>query len=117
MIVQPSFFYTFNWNEDLGSGFGGAVEDEWAIVPVFFIEYPLRSTRDRLKLSATVAPYLSGPERGLQGVKTKLIASYEFSEFITGRLIYTNYCGDDQTDLYGQFDEWDNIGIELQYEF
>jgi hypothetical protein len=117
MIVQPSFFYTFNWNEDLGSGFGGAVEDEWAIVPVFFIEYPLRSTRDRLKLSATVAPYVSGPERGLQGVKTKLIASYEFSEFITGRLIYTNYCGDDQMDLYGQFDEWDNIGVELQYEF
>jgi hypothetical protein len=117
LILQPSFFYTFGWNENLGSGFGGAVGDEWAIVPVMFIEYPLRSTRDRLKLSATIAPYISGPERGLQGVKTKLIASYEFSEFITGRLIYTNYCGDDRTDLYGQFREWDNIGVELQYEF
>jgi len=117
MILQPSFFYTFNWDKNLGSGFGGAVGDEWAIVPVLFIEYPLRSTRDRLKLSTTIAPYISGPERGLQGVKTKLIASYEFSEFITGRLIYTNYCGGDRTDLYGQFREWDNIGVELQYEF
>jgi hypothetical protein len=62
-------------------------------------------------------PYISGPNRGLQGIKTKLIASYEFSQFITGRLIYTNYSGGDRNDLYGQFREWDNIGVELRYEF
>jgi hypothetical protein len=117
LIFQPSFFYTFDWHEGLVGGFGGAVGDEWAIVPVLFIEYPLRATRDRLKLSATIAPYISGPERGLQGVKTKLIASYEFSQFITGRLIYTDYSGGDRTDLYGQYREWDNVGVELQYEF
>jgi hypothetical protein len=117
LIFQPSFFYTFNWNENLGAGFGGAVGDEWALVPVLHIEHPLRATRDRLRFSATIAPYFSGPERGLQGVKTKLVASYEFSQFITGRLIYTDYSGGDRTDLYGQFRKWDNVGVELRYEF
>jgi hypothetical protein len=117
VIFQPSFFFTFNWHDTLGPGFGGAAGDEWAIIPVLFIEHPLRATRDRLSFSATITPYISGPDRGFQGVKTKLIASYEFSQFITGRLIYTNYSGGNRTDLYGQFREWDNIGIELQYEF
>jgi hypothetical protein len=117
LIFQPSFFFTFNWHESLGPGFGGAVGDEWAIIPVIHISHPLRATRDRLKFSATVTPYISGPKRGFQGVKTKLVASYEFSQFITGRLIYTDYSGGDRTDLYGQFREWDNIGVELQYEF
>jgi hypothetical protein len=117
LIFQPSFFYTFGWHKGLGRGFGGAVGDEWAIIPVLSIGYPLRATRDRLKLSGTITPYISGPERGLQGVKTKLVASYEFSRFITGRLIHTNYFGGDRTDLYGQYREWDNVGFELQYEF
>jgi len=117
LIFQPSFFITFNWHEGLGPGFGGAVGDEWALIPVIHISHPLRATRDRLKLSATFTPYISGPDRGFQGLKTKLVASYEFSQFITGRLIYSNYSGGDRTDLYGQFREWDNIGVELQYEF
>jgi hypothetical protein len=117
LILQPSFFFTFNWNESLGSGFGSAAGDEWALIPVLSISRPLRATHDRLKLSVTILPYISGPQRGLQGVKTKLIASYEFSQFISGRLIYTDYSGGDKTDLYGQYKEWKNIGVELQYEF
>jgi hypothetical protein len=116
-IFQPSFFYTFGWNDDLGVGFGGAVGAAWALVPVLYVEHPLRATGDRLRLSATIAPYLSGPERGLQGIKTRFILGYEFSQFIKGRLIYTAYFAGDRTDLYGQFREWDNIGVELEYEF
>jgi hypothetical protein len=117
LIFQPSFFYTFNWRDSLGVGFGSAVGDEWAVIPVFHIEHPLRATRDRLRLSATFTPYLSGPERGFQGIKTRFIASYEFSQFIKGQLAFTAYSKGDQTDLYGQYQKWDNIGIDLQYEF
>jgi hypothetical protein len=117
LIFQLSIFHTFDWHAGLAEGFGSAVGDEWAVVPVLFLEHPVRATRDRLKFSATIAPYFSGPDRGFQGVKTRLIANYEFSPFITGRLIYTDYSGGDRTDLYGQYREWKNVGIELEYEF
>ena len=118
VILQPSFYYTFNWRKTLASpNFGGAFGDEWNLIPVFFVERPFRFTRDRLRLSLTVNPYLSGPVREWQGLKTKAIASYNFSQFITGRLIYTAYSGGSRTDLYGQFDKWDNLGWEISYEF
>jgi hypothetical protein len=117
LIFQPSFFFTFNWNESLGPGFGSAFWDEWALIPVLSISHPLRATHDRLKLSVTVLPYISGPQRGFQGIKTKFIASYEFSQFVSGRVIYTDYSGGDDTDLYGRYKKWKNIGVELQYEF
>ncbi len=117
VILQPSLFYTFNWRETLGPGFGGAFGDEWNLIPVFFIERPFRFTRDRLRLSLTVSPFLSGPTRDWQGVKTKVVASYNFSQFITGRLIYTAYSSGDRTDIYGQYNKWDNIGWEVSYEF
>jgi hypothetical protein len=117
VILQPSLFYTFNWRETLGPGFGGAFGDEWNLIPVFFIERPFRFTRDRLRLSLTVSPFLSGPIRDWQGVKTKVVASYNFSQFITGRLIYTAYSSGDRTDIYGQYNKWDNIGWEVSYEF
>jgi hypothetical protein len=117
VILQPSLFYTFNWRETLGNGFGGGVGDEWGVIPVFFIERPFRFTRDRLRLSFTFTPWLSGPVREWQGVKTKVAASYNFSQFITGRLIYTAYSAGARTDLFGQYDHWDNIGWEISYEF
>ncbi|MCS6926392.1 MAG: hypothetical protein NZ578_10890 [Candidatus Binatia bacterium] len=117
VILQPSLLYTFHWRETLGSGFGGAVGDEWNLIPVFFIERPFRFTRDRLRVSFTATPFLSGPTRDWQGVKTKLIASYNFSQFITGRIIYTAYSSGDRTDIYGQYDKWDNVGWEVSYEF
>ena len=50
VIVQPSFYYTFNWRETLASpNFGGAFGDEWNLIPVFLIERPFRFTRDRLR--------------------------------------------------------------------
>jgi hypothetical protein len=117
VILQPSLFYTFNWRETLGNGFGGGVGDEYNVIPVFFTERPFRFTRDRLRLSLTVSPYLSGPTKGWQGIKTKVIASYNFSQFVTGRLIYTAYSGGNRRDIYGQYDKWDNIGWEISYEF
>ena len=117
VIFQPSLFYTFNGHGGLGAGLGGAIGDEWNFLPVLFVEKPIRATRDRLKLNGTITPLLSGPERGLQGVKTKFVAAYEVSQYIRAKLIYTAYSGGDPDDLYGQYDEWDNIGMELQYEF
>jgi hypothetical protein len=117
VIFQPSFYGTFNWRDSLGPGFGGAFGDEWALVPLLYVERPIRATRDRLRLGGTVTPYFSGPERGFQGVKLKLNVAYEFSQFIKGRLVYTSYSGGDGADAYGQYRKWDTIGIELQYEF
>jgi len=117
VILQPSLFYTFNWRETLGNGFGGGVGDEWNVIPVFFTERPFRFTRDRLRLSLTVSPFLSGPTKEWQGIKTKVVASYNFSQFVTGRLIYTAYSGGNRRDIYGQYDKWDNIGWEISYEF
>lgn len=117
VIVQPSLFYTFDWHKGLGAGFGGAVADEWALVPVFFIERPFRFTRDRLATSLTVSPYISGPRRDFQGVKNKLVVSYDFSQYIEGKLIYTDYSGGAKDDLFGQYKRYDNIGVEFTYEF
>lgn len=117
VILQPSLFYTFNWRETLGFAFGGGAGDEWSMIPVFFIERPFRFTRDRLRLSFTSTPYLSGPTKHWQGLKNRVVASYNFSQFVTGRLIYTAYSGGSRRDLFGQYDKWDNIGWEISYEF
>ena len=116
-IFQPSVYYTFDWRRGLGAGFGGAIGDRWNFIPVVFVERPVRATRDRLKLSVTLSPYFSGPDRGYQGSKTKLAASYEFSQYIKGSFIYTDYSGGNNDDLFGQYNKWDNLGFELQYEF
>jgi hypothetical protein len=117
LIFQPSFYGTFNWRDSFGTGFGAAFGDEWAIVPLVYIERPIRATRDRLRLGGTITPYYSGPNRGFQGAKLKLNIAYEFSQFIKGKLIYTSFSGGDSSDAYGQYRKWDTIGIELQYEF
>lgn len=117
VIFQPSFYYTADWHEGLGVGFGGAIGDEWNFAPVVFISRPVQSTRDRLMLSATLTPYFSGPNRDYQGGKARLVASYEFSPFLNGSFIYTGYSGGDDDDLFGQYRQYDNVGIELQYEF
>ncbi|MBV1930319.1 MAG: hypothetical protein KUG71_01275 [Porticoccaceae bacterium] len=116
-IFQPSFYYTFDWRRGLGAGFGGAIGDRWNFIPVIFVERPVRATRDRLKLNVTLSPYFSGPDRGYQGSKTKLVASYEFSQYIKGSFIYTDYSGGNNDDLFGQYHKYDNVGIEFQYEF
>ncbi len=117
LIFQPSFYYTKDWRASLGGGFGGAVGDAWALAPVVFLERPFRFTRDRLSVSATITPYISQPSRNFQGIKQKYIVAYEFSQYIEGKLIYTDYSGGDSDDLFGQYRTYDNIGIELTYEF
>ncbi len=117
LIFQPSLFYTFGWDDTLGPGFGGAFADEWALAPVVFFERPFRFTRDRLSASWTLTPYLTGPDRDFQGVKNRLVVSYEFSQYIESRLIYTDFSGGAKDDLYGQYKRYDNIGIEFRYEF
>ena len=51
------------------------------------------------------------------GGRTKLRLSYKFSQFVKGQLIYTGYDTGDRTDVYGQCNNRDNIGLELSYEF
>ena len=62
-------------------------------------------------------PVVGGPSADWQGIKTKLRLKYKFSQFVKGQLIYNGYDSGSDTDLYGQYDEWDNFGWELSYEF
>lgn len=117
VLIQPSLYYTFDHRETLGLGFGGGYLDEWNLIPVFYVDRPFLFTRDRLRMNFTAYPILSGPRSDFQGLKTKLIAQYTFSQFIVGRLIYTAYSGGEDIDLYGQYEKWDNVGWELSYEF
>ena len=118
-ILQPSLFATLGWRKGLvSSGFGGATAgNEWNLLPVIHLERPFRFSRDRLRASITVFPFLGGPGRHYEGTKSKAVLAYKFSRFITGRLIYTSYDGGDRNSTYGQYDKWDNIGWELSYEF
>lgn len=118
-ILQPSLFTTFGWRKSLvSSGFGGATAgNEWNLLPVVHIERPFRFTRDRLRASVTVFPFLGSPGQHYEGTKSKLVVSYKFSRFITGRLIYTSYDGGGRNGSFGQYEKWDNIGWELSYEF
>ena len=117
VIFQGSLFYTFDWKNSLGPGFGGGIGDEWTVIPVGFFSRPFAFTRDRLSVEVTVFPTLSGPQADWQGIKSKLRFKYKFSQFVTGQFIYTGYDSGSDTDLYGQYEEWDNFGWELSYEF
>ena len=81
------------------------------------LERPFRFSRDRLRASVTVFPFFSAPGTHYEDTKSKLVVTYKFSRFITGRLIYTSYDGGGRNTTYGQYDKWDNIGWELRYEF
>ena len=118
-ILQPSLFTTFGWRKSIvSSGFGGATAgNEWNLLPIVHLERPFRFSRDRLRASITVFPFLGAPGSHYEGTKTKLVVTYKFSRFITGRLIYTSYDGGDRNTSYGQYNKWDNIGWELSYEF
>ncbi len=117
LIFQPSYYHTFGWNRSLGFGFGGGIGDEWTIIPVVYVARPFAFTRDRLSMQFTLFPTVSGPDLDWQGVKTKLRVKYKFSQFVTGQLVYNGYDTGSPNELYGQYDEWDNIGWELNYEF
>lgn len=117
LILQPSYYHTFGWHDGLGPGFGGGFVDEWSVVPVFYLSRPFAFTRDRLTAQFTAFPVISGPDVGWQGIKTKLRIIYQFSQFVTGQFVYNGYDTGGPTDLYGQYDEWDNFGWELSYEF
>jgi hypothetical protein len=119
LIIQPSLFLTLDWRKSMNSsGFGGATAgNEWNLLPVVFLERPFQFTRDRLRASITVFPFLGGPGQHYEGTKTKLVMSYKFSRFITGRVIYTSYDGGGRNSTYGQYNKWDNIGWEVSYEF
>ncbi|MGE0861633.1 MAG: DUF1302 family protein [Gammaproteobacteria bacterium] len=116
-IFQASYYRTLDWTTNLGPGFGGGFGDEWTLIPVAFLSRPFGFTRDRLSMEATVFPIISGPDRGFQGVKTKLRMVYKVSQFVKAQLIYNGYDGGSPTDTYGQYNHWDNVGWELSYEF
>jgi hypothetical protein len=119
VIFQPSFFYTFGWRPSLvGGGFGGATaSNELSFFPVFFVGRPFRFTRDRLRISDTVVPVYSWPNNDFEGISNELTFTYQFSQFITGRVRYSTYDGGGRDELFGQYNKWDNIGWEVSYEF
>jgi len=117
VILQTSYFHTFDWHDGLGPGFGGGFGDEWTLIPVVFFSRPFGFTRDRLSMEFTAFPVISGPEREWQGLKTKLRFIFKFSQFVKGQFIYNGYDGGADTDTYGQYNQWDNFGWELSYEF
>jgi hypothetical protein len=118
-IFQPSFFYTFGWRKSLASGgFGGATAgNELSFFPVVFVERPFRFTRDRLRVSITTLPIYSWPKSEFEGMSNELTFSYQFSQFITGKIRYTTYDGGGRDESFGQYNKWDNIGWEVSYEF
>jgi len=117
LIFQPSWYQTIDHKEELGFGFGGGFGDAWSFIPVVFFSRPFAFTRDRLNLEFTAFPLIEGPDAGWSGLKTKLRLIYKFSQFVRGQLVYNGYDAGDRTDFYGQYDQWDNIGWELSYEF
>ncbi|MEN9726837.1 MAG: hypothetical protein RL434_1203 [Pseudomonadota bacterium] len=117
LIFQPSLYYTFGWNPNLGYAFGGGIGDEWTLIPVVYVARPFAFSRDRLSMNFTAFPVVSGPDKEWQGIKTKLRVKYKFSQFISTQLVYNGYDAGRPNEFYGQYDEWDNIGWELNYEF
>ncbi|MCB1749839.1 MAG: hypothetical protein H6977_08880 [Gammaproteobacteria bacterium] len=117
VIFQPSWYQTIDHREELGFGFGGGFGDEWSLIPVVFFSRPFAFTRDRLSMEFTAFPLISGPDTGWGGLKTKLRLIYKFSQFVKGQLVYNGYDTGSSTDVYGQYNQWDNIGWELSYEF
>ncbi|MGD9603049.1 MAG: DUF1302 family protein [Gammaproteobacteria bacterium] len=117
LIIQPSYYHTFGWNRSLGFGFGGGFFDEWTVIPVVFVSRPFAFTRDRLSVQFTAFPVISGPDLDWQGLKTKLRVRYKWSQFVNTQLVYNGYDTGRPNEFYGQFDEWDNIGWEINYEF
>jgi hypothetical protein len=116
-ILQASYFHTLGWSSSLGPGFGGGFGDEWTMIPVAYFSRPFAFTRDRLNMELTFFPIVTGPDRGWQGLKTKLRLAYKVSPFVRAQFIYNGYDGGADTDTYGQYNQWDNFGWELSYEF
>jgi hypothetical protein len=117
LLFQPSWYQTINYDKSLGAGFGGGFGAEWTLVPVVFFSRPFSSSGDRLSLDITTLPAISGSDVGWGGLKTKVRLSYDLSQFVKARMIYTGYDFADSTDIFGAYGKWDNVGWEISYEF
>ena len=116
-MFQPSWYQTLNHKEGLGPAFGGGLSDEWSFIPVLYLTRPFAFSKDRMSADLTLYPVISGSDTGWGGIKTKFGINYKFSNFIKGRLTLNRYDGGSDSDFYGQYNRWDNIGWELSYEF
>lgn len=106
---QPMFSYYYGWKRSLGI-------NHWRLGHLFLVNKTFESFEDRL--SATLYTFLNtgGPVNEWQGSKTQLVLSYNFSDYIQGKLHYVDYRGGER-DTYGKYDLWDNAGWELVYRF
>ncbi|MFT4562485.1 MAG: hypothetical protein ACI9BW_002231 [Gammaproteobacteria bacterium] len=117
LLFQPSWYQTINYTPTLGAGFGGGFGAKWTLIPVVFFARPFAFSGDRLSLDITALPTISGSGVGWGGLKTKTRLSYDLSQFVKARMIYTGYDLADSADVYGAYGRWDNLGWELSYEF
>ena len=116
-IFQGSWYQTLNYKEGLGYGFGGGISDEWSFIPLIHASRPFAFSKDRLKLEVTAFPLINGSDTGWGGLKTKVRLRYKFSQFLNGEFRYTGYDTGGANDYYGQYNQYDNFGWELNYEF
>ncbi len=117
LLFQPSWYQTINYKKGLGPGFGGGFGAKWTLIPVVFFARPFASSGERLWFDVTMLPAISGSGVGWGGLKTKVRMSYDVSQFVKARMVYTGYDFADNTDIFGAYGKWDNLGWELSYEF
>jgi hypothetical protein len=108
-IYQPMFSHLYGWKESLGT-------NRWSLTHLLMVGRWFESLENRLNL--TVYSFLStgGPVNSWQGTKTQVVLTYLFSDYVEGKLHYTDYSGESE-DIYGQYDLWDNVGWEMLYKF
>lgn len=108
-FYQPMFSYYSGWRESL-------MVNRWSLGHVFLFNKFWRSTEDRLITSLFVFFNTGGPLNGWQGMKNQFIITWKFSDNLEGKILYSDYRGG-ENDIYGQFNQWDNVGFEINYVF
>lgn len=108
-FYQPMMNYYFRWHESLGI-------NRWSLGHVFLINKYWRVFEDRLATSYFIFFNTGGPLNSWEGMKNQLIMTWKCSDNLEVKLIYSDYRGG-TNDLYGQYDKWDNAGVEINYVF
>lgn len=108
-FYQPSFDYYTDWKRSFGF-------NEKTISHLIFFTKLFERFENRFRFSAYVVWVTGDPVNSWQGSRFQIIPQWYLSDNLELSLIYTDYRGG-ENDLFGQFDNYDNAGIELKYVF